>query len=123
VVMSAGWLVVPLGLLLAPGGWLAWSIIGGIAQGAGITLVFVVIVEIARNAVHARRLSAVTQGVGYGFGGATAPTVLGAVHDGTGGWAAPLILVAMALAAFGVLISWTVARSHRAATARGLSSA
>jgi CP family cyanate transporter-like MFS transporter len=113
VAMAVGWLAVPLGLLLAPEAWLAWSIVGGVAQGAGITLVFVVIVEIARNGVHARRLSAVTQGVGYGFGGATAPTVLGAVHDGTGNWAVPLILVAVALVAFGVLITWTVARSHR----------
>ncbi|BDZ46195.1 MFS transporter [Naasia aerilata] len=115
VAMSLAWLVVPVGLLLAPGGWLLWSSVGGVAQGAGITLVFVIIVEIARNSVHARRLSAVTQGVGYGFGGATAPTVLGAVHDATGAWTAPLLLVFGALVAFGVLITWTVARSHRRA--------
>jgi CP family cyanate transporter-like MFS transporter len=117
VAMAVGWLAVPLGLLLAPQAWLAWSIFAGVAQGAGITLVFVIIVEIARNGMHARRLSAVTQGVGYGFGGATAPTVLGAVHDATGGWAAPLILVAVALVAFGILIVWTVARSQRAPAA------
>lgn len=115
IAMAIAWLVVPVGLLLAPAGWLLWSSVGGVAQGAGITLVFVVIVEIARNSVHARRLSAVTQGVGYGFGGATAPTVLGAVHDATGDWTAPLLLVCAALVAFGVLITWTVARSHRRA--------
>lgn len=109
--MAAMWLTVPLGLLLAPGAWLAWSIIGGVAQGAGITLVFIAVVEIARSGAQARRLSAISQGVGYGLGGATAPAVLGAVHDATGGWSVPLVLVTVALLLFGVLMTWTVARS------------
>jgi CP family cyanate transporter-like MFS transporter len=111
VTMGVTWLAVPLGLLFAPQGWLAWSIIGGVAQGAGISLVFILVVEIARDGKQAGRLSAVSQGVGYGFGGATAPTVLGALHDATGAWDLPLILIALALLLFGSLITWTVVRA------------
>lgn len=111
VAMAAGWLVMPLGLMLAPEGWLAWSIVGGAAQGAGISLVFILVVEIARSGAHAQRLSAISQGVGYGFGGATAPAVLGAVQDGTGGWELPLLLVTAALLVFASLITWTVLRA------------
>ncbi|MCU1437606.1 MAG: transporter [Naasia sp.] len=118
VTMAVTWLTVPLGLLLAPEGWLAWSIIGGVAQGAGISLMFILVVEIARDGAQAGRLSAVSQGVGYGFGGATAPAVLGAVHDATGSWDLPLVLITLALVLFGTLITWTVVRSDAAAAER-----
>jgi len=111
-VMGALWLVVPLGLLVAPEGWLAWSLVGGAAQGAGITFAFIAVVEIARDDGHARRVSAVMQGVGYGLGGATAPTVLGAVHDATASWSLPLVLVAAALVVFGTLSVATVVRAR-----------
>ena len=111
--MTILWPIVPLGLLLAPAGWPVWSILGGLAQGAAITLVFILVVEIARDDAHARRLSTVTQGFGYAFGGAIAPTLLGGVHDATSGWSVPLLLLAAAVLTSGGMLCWTVTRSRR----------
>jgi MFS transporter, CP family, cyanate transporter len=117
VATGALWLVVPIGLIVSPGAWFVWSVLGGAAQGAGITLVFILVVEIAVDGGHARRLSALSQGVGYLLGGATAPTVLGAVHDATGGWSAPMLVVIAAVVVFGVLATITVLRTLRPADA------
>ena len=53
------------GLLLAPELWWLWSSVGGIAQGGGITLIFIAIIRLARDQASAGRMSAVVQGVGY----------------------------------------------------------
>lgn len=57
------WLTVPAGLLLAPGLWWLWSSFGGIAQGGGITLIFIAIIRLARDQASAGRMSAVVQGL------------------------------------------------------------
>jgi len=92
----AAWLVLPLGLLLAPQAWFAWACVGGVAQGGGIVVVFVAVVRLARDEADARRLSAMVQGGGYAVA-AVGPYVVGAVHEATGGWDAPLLVVAAAL--------------------------
>ena len=86
------WLFLPLGLLLAPEQWWAWTAVGGVAQGGGITVIFIAIMRLAHDGASAGRLSAVVQGVGYGFG-ALAPTLLGFVHERTGSWTASLLVV------------------------------
>ena len=91
-IVAALWIMFPLGMILAPTGWLAWGFLGGIAQGGGITIVFMLIVQLAFSGTHARRLSAMVQGVGYALG-ATAPSVIGAVHDSTAGWTIPIFVV------------------------------
>lgn len=93
------WLVLPVGLLLAPEQWWAWTAVGGVAQGGGITVVFLAIMRLAHDGASAGRLSAVVQGVGYGFG-ALAPTVLGFVHERTGSWTASLLVVLAATTAY-----------------------
>ncbi|WP_445156115.1 MFS transporter [Arthrobacter sp. Hor0625] len=90
--LGALWLTVPLGLLFAPELWWLWSSIGGVAQGGGITLIFLAIIRLARDQASAGRMSAVVQGAGYSFG-AAAPTLLGYVHGLSGSWTGPLLMI------------------------------
>ncbi|MCD1143842.1 MFS transporter [Kocuria sp. LUK] len=108
------WLSLPVGLLLAPAQWWAWTALGGVAQGGGITVIFVAIMQLARDNASAGRISAVVQSVGYGFG-ALAPTVVGAVQARTGSWTAALLVVLAATAAY--LLGTTL--SVRAIARRG----
>ena len=93
------WLTVPVGLLLAPELWWLWSSFGGIAQGGGITLIFIAIIRLARDQASAGRMSAVVQGAGYCFG-AAAPTLLGYVHGVSGSWTGALLLILGSVSAF-----------------------
>jgi CP family cyanate transporter-like MFS transporter len=93
------WLTVPVGLLLAPELWWLWSSLGGVAQGGGITLIFLAIIRLARDQASAGRMSAVVQGAGYCFG-AVAPTLLGYVHGVSGSWTGPLLMVLCSVAFF-----------------------
>lgn len=87
--VSVLWITLPLGMMLAPVGWPVWGFLGGVAQGGGITIVFMLVVQLAMSGAHARRLSAMVQGVGYALG-ATAAFLVGAVHDATGTWTLPI---------------------------------
>ncbi|KGJ72587.1 hypothetical protein GY21_14230 [Cryobacterium roopkundense] len=95
-----GWLTIPLGLLLAPSLYLLWELIGGAAQGGGFTAVFIIVLRMATDDRHARRLSALVQGVGYGVA-CTAPSLLGAAHDFSDGWTVPIVLISLGVATFG----------------------
>jgi CP family cyanate transporter-like MFS transporter len=86
------WAALPIGLLVAPSLWALWCCLAGIAQGGGITVVFIAIVRRARDLTENRRLSAMVQGGGYAVA-ATGPLVIGAVHDATGGWTVPLLVI------------------------------
>jgi CP family cyanate transporter-like MFS transporter len=97
--LGALWLSVPAGLLLAPELWWLWSSLGGVAQGGGITLIFIAIIKLARDQASAGRMSAVVQGAGYCFG-AAAPTLLGYVHGVSGSWTGPLLIILGSAAAF-----------------------
>jgi CP family cyanate transporter-like MFS transporter len=97
--VSALWISLPVGMILAPSGWFAWGFLGGIAQGGGITIVFMLVVQLASSGTHARRLSAMVQGVGYAIG-ATAAIVVGAVHDATGTWTLPIAVVLVSTVVF-----------------------
>lgn len=97
----AAWVVLLAGLLTAPGGWLVWCAVGGVAQGGGLTAIFALIVRGARDETENRHMSATVQGVGYTVA-AAGPTVLGAVHDATGGWTVPLLVVSASIAVLAV---------------------
>ncbi|MFC8192066.1 CynX/NimT family MFS transporter [Cellulomonas sp. NPDC057328] len=99
--ITACWLSLPLGLLLAPAGWPLWSVLAGLAQAANFVVVFTVVATVAGSAAAARRMSATVQTLGYAVAAAT-PSVLGAVHEATGGWTAPLLVVAGLLTAMSV---------------------
>jgi CP family cyanate transporter-like MFS transporter len=92
------WAIVPLGLLMAPSLWVLWLCAGGIAQGGTFTLVFIVVVELARTDSEAGRGSALVQGIGYTIG-ATGPSVFGAVHEMGDGWTGPLVALLAAVTA------------------------
>lgn len=92
VTLGVLWLAVPAGLLLAPGLWWLWCISGGVAQGGGITLIFLAIIRLARDQSSAGRMSATVQGIGYCFG-AVAPPLVGFVQNVTGSWTPPLLVV------------------------------
>ena len=86
------WATLPVGLLLDPSLWAVWCSLAGAAQGGGITIVFIAIVRRSRNLTENRQLSAMVQGGGYVVA-ATGPLVVGAVHDATGGWTVPLLVI------------------------------
>ncbi|OZM81336.1 CynX/NimT family MFS transporter [Pseudonocardia sp. MH-G8] len=97
LVVCAAWVTLPLGLLLAPHLWALWCVLGGAAQGGGLTVIFSLVVRVARDEAENRRFSALVQGGGYTVA-AAGPPVIGAVHAATGGWTAPLLVVVAAIA-------------------------
>ena len=81
------------GLILAPGTVPAlWMVLLGVAQGSNIALGLLLITLRSPDAAHTSELSAMAQGVGYTLA-ALGPFGLGAVHDLTGGWTWPLVLM------------------------------
>lgn len=96
LVVGLAWIALPVGLLLAPGSWPVWSAVGGAAQGGGITVIFALIVHTSRDLAENRRMSALVQGAGYTVA-AAGPFVVGAVHEASGGWTAPLLVVLAAV--------------------------
>lgn len=97
----AAWLVLLGGLMFAPGGWAVWCAVGGVAQGGGLTAIFALIVLGARDATENRHMSATVQGIGYTVA-AAGPTVLGAVHEVSGDWTAPLLVSLCSVAVLAV---------------------
>ncbi|WP_308492056.1 MFS transporter [Microbacterium terrisoli] len=97
--VGIGWLAVPLGFLFAPSLWLAWCIVGGLAQGGGITIVFIMINAFGDDEHTTAGRSGVVQGFGYAVA-ATGPLVLGALHEATGAWTVPLLVELVAVLLF-----------------------
>ncbi|MFE0186980.1 CynX/NimT family MFS transporter [Streptomyces sp. NPDC058989] len=81
------------GLLLAPvaGAWL-WAVLLGIGQGGALGLALTMMVLRSGDAHTAARLSGMAQTGGYLLA-AAGPLALGAVHQATGGWTVPLVLL------------------------------
>ncbi|MCL1899294.1 MAG: MFS transporter [Promicromonosporaceae bacterium] len=90
--LTALWLTLPLGLLLAPTAAAVWTSAAGLAQGGNFVLTFTLIAQRAPSLVAARRASAVVQTVAYVFA-AISPLVVGALHTATASWTAPLLVV------------------------------
>lgn len=102
-VAGALWLAGLGGLLLSPAtGTAAWMVLIGLGQGGGFSLAMALIVLRAADGPHAAGLSGMVQAIGYVIAG-LGPFAVGAIHDATGSWEAPLgFLVAVA---FGLLAS------------------
>ncbi len=106
------WISMPLGLLIAPQWWPAWSVTGGIAQGGMFVAIFTVIVYRARNLRENRQLSAVVQAGGYVIA-CLGPVAFGALRDSSGEWTASLLMVLLALTAVTVVGTAAAVGSRR----------
>lgn len=118
----AFWGALPAGLLLAPSLWPVWTVCGGMAQGAGITIIFLILVRLGGTDREAGQLSALVQGGGYLIA-ATGPLVIGTLHEASGGWTWPLfgiIAGVLALGIPGTLGAVSAERSERARRAEAL---
>ncbi|HEX4248509.1 MAG TPA: MFS transporter, partial [Pseudonocardia sp.] len=81
------------GVLVSPtAGAYVWMSALGIGTGMAISLALLFIVQRAPDIRHAAQLSSMAQCFGYILAG-IGPFVLGAVHDATGGWTVPLVLL------------------------------
>ncbi|WP_066298040.1 MFS transporter [Arthrobacter luteolus] len=111
----AAWAALPLGLLLAPSGWAVWVTVGGVAQGAGITVIFLILVRLGGSTRQAGQVSALVQGGGY-LVAAAGPVILGSLNTLTGGWVLPLVAVGFSIAA--LLVAGTLAAVESDAAGR-----
>jgi len=98
------------GLITAPGAFLVWVILCGLACGASLSMSLSLFSLRARTHQGASALSGMAQSGGYLIA-ATGPILFGALLSATGGWLAPLLLVAIVLA--GQLIVGVFVGRHR----------
>ncbi|MEO7006467.1 MAG: MFS transporter [Terrimesophilobacter sp.] len=84
------------GLMLSPGIAVLWVLVLGIGQGATLGLALAYIVLRSPDSDHATKLSGMSQSWGY-LMAAGGPMLLGALFGATGGWLAPLLLLALLL--------------------------
>ncbi|WP_168929422.1 MFS transporter [Nocardioides sp. GY 10113] len=94
----AGWA----GLLAAPlalGGF-PWAVLLGFGGGA-FTWILAMVAHHSRTPQGTSQLSALTQGVGY-LGASVATFGAGVLHDATGSWTAPVLVMAVLAALIGV---------------------
>ncbi|MGX5694983.1 MFS transporter [Agromyces soli] len=113
VVVGLLWLCLPLGLLLAPAAFPVWTALGGIAQGGGLVVILALVVRFSRSDREATQMSAIVQALGYVVA-ATAPSLLGALHEGTGGWVAPVVALLVATAVYLVVATTATVLVSRA---------
>lgn len=90
-----------LSLLFAPAGLPLYgaTVIVGLACGTGVPMAISFITLRSSSVAQATRLSGLSQTLGYSLA-AVGPTVMGAVHDFSGGWTLPLCIIA----GFGLLL-------------------
>lgn len=92
----------PAGLLVLGPWYVAWIAIGGLAQGAGFSLVFLLIASGFGDARATAAASAAIQTVAY-LVAAAAPPGLGLTRTVTGGWALALVVALAATVLFTVV--------------------
>ncbi|MDN6556758.1 MAG: MFS transporter [Acidipropionibacterium acidipropionici] len=92
IVVSCAWLALPFGMLLAPGVWFIWCILGGMAQGAFFSALFTVVIQRTATPDENRRLTALIQTTGY-IVAALGPVLVGQVHAAVGGWSLPFGII------------------------------
>ncbi|MEV0534346.1 MFS transporter [Kitasatospora sp. NPDC050463] len=92
-----------------PGAWVS-AVILGIAQGGSLGLALAFIVLRTDSAAGAARLGGMSQAVGY-LVAAAGPVGAGALHQLTGGWNIPLVLM-LVLAAVAAVAGWGAGRNR-----------
>ncbi len=96
------WISLPVGLLVAPEHFVLFAILGGAGQGGGFAAIFTIIAEVGGDLQRTTALSAFVQTIGY-IVASVAPPVVGAVHQLTGAWTGPMVVVLVATVGFLVL--------------------
>lgn len=103
------WVVGQVGLLVAPSSaMLFWVVMIGLGQGAGLGLGLSLFALRTPDGHRAAALSGMAQTVGY-LVAAVGPLAVGAVHDATGSWDPPLILM---LGVLGLMLAFGLAASR-----------
>jgi CP family cyanate transporter-like MFS transporter len=92
------WFIALLGLLAAPM-WapVLWVVIWGLAAGSALSLSLSFFALRSPDSQHAAQLSGMAQTVGY-IVAATGPSIVGFLHDRTGGWNTSLVFLMGVLA-------------------------
>ncbi|MET9245695.1 MFS transporter [Nonomuraea sp. NPDC003709] len=96
-ICSAAMFLGYLGLFVAPGLALLWSVVLGLGGGACLVLALAFISLRAPDASVAGALSAMAQSIGYLLA-AAGPVVFGLLHTVSSGWRAPIMLMCVAAA-------------------------
>lgn len=97
VMNATGWIVFIVGLLVLPGLWPVWTLIGGLTQGGGFTYALTLMVLRGADENVVRAFGAMGQLVGYLIG-AAGPFIAGWLAQTTGAWTAPgVFLVTLAV--------------------------
>ncbi len=91
-----------LGLALLPGSELVWIVVAGLASGALFTLALTLITARSVDAARSASLSAMAQSSGYLLS-AAGPIVVGTLHETTGAWTLPMVLLGV-VAVAGVVV-------------------
>jgi len=111
--ISACWLTLTVGMLCAPELMWVWLSFGALAHAGGFVAIFSAVVTVARTDAEATTISALVQGGGYGIGAFGAP-IAGALHEATGGWQGPLVLMLAVAVGYAVAILAAMAFVARA---------
>ncbi|WP_231379164.1 MFS transporter [Candidatus Solirubrobacter pratensis] len=80
------------GVLAVPGVALLWMFLLGLGQGGALGLGLILPVLRGRSAAEVASMTALMMGAGYAVA-AFGPAIVGAVHDATGNWDAPLVVL------------------------------
>ncbi|NUT43390.1 MAG: MFS transporter [Thermoactinospora sp.] len=96
-ICSAVMLLGYVGLFVAPGWALLWSVVLGLGGGACLVLALAFISLRAQDASMAGSLSAMAQSIGYLLA-AAGPVVFGLLHTVSSGWRVPILLMCVAAA-------------------------
>ncbi|MEW1962070.1 MFS transporter [Microbacterium sp. NPDC077644] len=93
LLLGACFVVMVVGMLIAPELAGVWASFGAITHSSGFVLIFTGLVRVSRSDAEAATMSAVVQGGGYLFAALGAP-MMGALREASGGWQLPLLVVA-----------------------------
>lgn len=93
VVLGLVWMVFFIALLALPGWWPVWMVLGGIVQGAGISLGLILTAVRPISVGFGRYVSGMVQGVGYLIA-ALGPLLVGWLFQRAGSWVVSTVVLA-----------------------------
>lgn len=111
-VIASTWIVLVVGLLVAPEAAALWLGVGAIGHAGGFVVIFSTLVTVARSDGEAAGMSAFVQGGGYAVAALAAPA-MGALHELTGGWDIVLLAALIVSIGYGVVLLAAVMLSWR----------